>query len=120
MLHRNKALDKFKKVHDIFYRRLCSEMKSPSHHRLSPESQKLIQSFGNLYIQFPKFTYLRIEGFDEEPLCLPKFVVECFVLVEVARQLIGVKNKFSIEEASNVIFPLKLGKLTCRSMEDAT
>ena len=28
-------------------------------------------------------------------------------------------NKFSAKEASNIIFPLKLGKLTCGSMEDA-
>ena len=29
-------------------------------------------------------------------------------------------NKFLVEEACDVIFPLKLSKLTCRNMEDAT
>ena len=85
MLHKDKALEDFTMFHDVFSGKLCFELKSPLHHRLSLESQKLIQSFGSLYIQFPKFTYLRVGGFDEEPMHLPRFSFDCFILVKVAR-----------------------------------
>ena len=48
LLHKDKVLEDFRKVHDVFSGKLCFGMKSPLHHRLSPESQKLIKSFGIL------------------------------------------------------------------------
>ena len=85
MLHKDRALEDFRRVHDVFYGKLCFELKIPLEHRLSPESQKLIQSFSSLYIQFPKFTYLRVGDFNEEPIHLPKFTLDYFFLAEVAQ-----------------------------------
>ena len=68
MLHKDKALENFKKVHDIFSRRLCFEMKGSPHHKFSPKSLKLVQTYSSIYIQYPRFTYLRIGGFDDEPI----------------------------------------------------
>ena len=37
-LHKDKALEDFRKVHDVFFGKLCFDMKSPSHYILSLES----------------------------------------------------------------------------------
>ena len=119
LLYKDKFLEDFRNVHDVFSKKLCFNMKSSLYHRLSLESQRIIQSFGSLYIQFPRFTHLRVGGFDEEPIDLPKFSLHCFVLEKVAQKLVIVINKFLAKDACDIIFPLKLGKLTCKSMEDA-
>jgi hypothetical protein len=63
--------------------------------RLSSEAQVLIQQYGSFFIQFPRFTYLRIGGFDDEPLRLPRYALDCFILAELCRQLFSViKDNF--------------------------
>ena len=97
MLHKDKVLEDFTKDHDVFSRKLYFDMESPLHHKLSPQSQKIIQSFRGLYIKFLRFTYLRGAGFDDETIHLPKFSLDCFVLVQVARQLVAILNTLLVK-----------------------
>ena len=99
VLRKNKGLENFRKVHGIFSEKLCFEMIGSPHRRFSSESQKIVRSYGSIYIKYPRFTYLRIRGFDDEPVQLPRYALDCFILVEVSRKLVTIINNFSIEEA---------------------
>ena len=52
---------------------------------MSLEAQKLVQIYGIHLIQFPRFTYIRIGGFEEEPMKLPQYALDYFVIAEVCR-----------------------------------
>lgn len=103
MLHKDKVMKNFKKVHDIISKKLCFELNGSPLHRFFHESQKLIQSYGSIYSQYPKFTYLRIGGFDDESMQLSRYAFDYFILVEVSRQLVVVINKFFLLKKHNTL-----------------
>ena len=67
LLQKDRVLEDFRKVHDVLMENVYVSLKKVSMPRLSPEAQRLIQQYGSYFIQFPKFTYLRIGRFEEEP-----------------------------------------------------
>ena len=68
LLQRDRVLEDFRKVHDVLIESVHLSLKKAPMLRLSLEAQKLIQNYGSYFIQFPKFTYLRVGGFEEEPV----------------------------------------------------
>ena len=57
-------------------------------------------------------------GFDKEPLRLPKFALECFILVKVCHQLAIVTMKFLPEDQKDRLFLVRIGNLSCKNLED--
>lgn len=53
----------FKRVNDAFLMCITRTLQGGTHQRLTQEAKDLISRFGSWYIQFPRFTYLRIQGF---------------------------------------------------------
>ena len=64
-------LENFRKVHDVLIENVHVSLKKAPMPRLSSKAQKLVQQYGGYFIQFPKLTYLRIGGFEDEPMKLP-------------------------------------------------
>jgi len=54
---------------------------------LLEEETQFITSYGSIFIQFPKFRYLRVGDYKGEPLKLPKYFLDRYVLIEVCRQV---------------------------------
>ena len=88
--------------------------------RLSPKAQRLVQQYGSFFIQFPRFTYLIIGGFDDEPTKLSRYALDCFVLVELCRQLFSIVKDNLPQQDWEIAFPIKLGSLVCNNMDNAS
>ena len=78
-------LEDFKKMHDVLIESMHLSLKNAPKSRLSSEAHNLIQIYGSYFIQFPKFICLRVGGFEEEPMKLPRYALDCFIIVEVCR-----------------------------------
>lgn len=113
------ALSNYRMFHNVFLDKLCFELASIAEKRVSLEALQLTQIYGSMFIQFAKLTYLRIRGFGEEPLRLPRFSMDFFILVEICWQLVVVTKKFMLEDKLDSLLPMKLGNLSCKSLEDA-
>lgn len=87
--------------------------------RISEDAQTLIKRFGSFYIQFLRFCYIRVGGFEEEPFKLPHFCSNCFVLAKICRQLTSVIKKAQPRDKWEGHFPIQLGVLSCSSIYDA-
>ena len=72
----------FRRVNDVFLGKLVIELQGHDNNRISMEA---IQVYVYFYIQFPKFTYLRMGGFSSEPLKLPCYCLDFIVLFEMCR-----------------------------------
>lgn len=87
--------------------------------RISEDVQTLIKRFGSFFVQFTHFYYIRIGGFEEEPFKLPHFSSDCFLLVEICRNLTSVIKKVQPKDKWEGHFPIQLGVLSCNSISDA-
>ena len=90
LLQKDKVLENFREVHDVLIENMHLSLKKAPMSRLSSEAQKLVQQYGSYFIQFPKFTYLRVGGFEDEPMKLPQYALDYFVLAKVCRQFFSI------------------------------
>jgi hypothetical protein len=120
LLQRDNVLENFRKVHDVLIESVYVTLKKAPMPRLSSEAQKLIQKYESYFIQLPKFTYLRVGGFEDEPLNLSLYALDCFILAELCRKLFSVVKDNLPQEDWESIFPIKLNSLVCSSMVNAS
>ena len=120
LLQRDRVLKYFRKVHDVLIESVHLTLKKVPMPRLSLEAQKLIKNYGSYFIKFPRFTYLRVGGFEDESVKLPCYALDCLVLVEVCRQLFLLIKDNLPQENWELVFPIKLGSLTCSNMINAS
>lgn len=113
------ALGNYRRVHDVFTRRMFAKLIGNLERRISEEGQQLIRVYESYYIQYPHFTYLRVGGFEEEPMKLPRYAFDCFVLAELCRKLAHVIKKYADLSDREALFPLELGSFSCKSFVDA-
>ena len=83
--------------------------------RLTPEAEKLVKRYGWWYIQFQKFTYIRIAGNTGCPMKLPRYPPNRLVVMEVARQLAHFDKIQKHKHKQGVTFPLQAGADSCNS-----
>jgi len=50
-----------------------------------------------------------VGGFEEEPLKLPRFSLDCFILAEVYHQLVVVTLNFFPKDKRDNLFPVRIG-----------
>lgn len=81
-----KAVGQYERTNDAFTMRLVRLMQGGLHIRLSKQATILVQRYGAWFIQFPRFSYIRIASFDGAPHRLPRYPTDKIVLMEVARQ----------------------------------
>lgn len=104
---------------NVFVGRLTFELQGDLNNRMSPGALKLVTTYGSCFIQFPRFTYIRIGGFEDEPFRLPKYALDSYVLLEVSRHLAHVDKRFGMKSESEAIFPVELGHYSCQTVSDA-
>ena len=69
-------LEEFRKMHDVLIESVHLNLRKALMARISPEAQKIIQMYMSYFIQFPKFTYLWIGGFEEELVKLRQYALD--------------------------------------------
>lgn len=79
----------YKRVNDAFTMHITRTLQGGIHQRLSPQAKELIEKFGVWFIQFPKFTYIRIQGCSCPSYMLPRYPTDRLILIELVRQLIA-------------------------------
>ena len=81
---------------------------------------QVVQIYGCYFIQFPRFTYIRIGGFPNKPLKLPHYCSHSMVLAEMCRQFASLVESFQISnKASSVFFTIEIGHYRCPSVKEA-
>lgn len=66
------AIGWYERVNDAFTMRLVRLLQRGLHRRLSEQAIILTRKYGAWFIQFPRFTYIRIGGFEGAPFQLPR------------------------------------------------
>lgn len=78
--------------------------------RLSPEAQELVEKFSAWFVQFPKLTYIRVQGCYFPPLMLPRYPTDKLILLELVRQLTTYNKVQKNKLKTKTSFPVSLGK----------
>lgn len=75
----------YKRVNDAFTMHITRTLQCGIHQRLSPQAKELVEKFGAWFIQFLKFTYIRIQGCSYPPYMIPRYPTDKLVLLELVR-----------------------------------
>lgn len=60
--------------------------------RISNAIIQAISAHANFYLQYVDYTYIKVYGFKELPLLLPRYASERLILMEFVRQLLFLKS----------------------------
>lgn len=101
----------FKRANDAFLMYITRTLQGGTHQRLSPEAKSLISKYGSWFIQFPKFTYIRVQGFDGCLYRLPIYPTNWMVLLEVLKQLETFQRFKRIKQKAAISFPFFIGNM---------
>lgn len=118
LLQKSKNPKGFKIVQDTFLAKLVFELQGKENVRLTKEDTQLIDIYGSLFTQFPKFTYLRIRGYEGKPLRLPRHCLDHFVLIEICRQLAEVDKNYKTQKGFGYTFLVELGHYKYKTIQD--
>lgn len=80
---------------------------------------EIVSIYGSFFIQFPRFTYIQVGGFECQPFKLPRYTFDSFVLTKVSRQLAHIDKRLGAKGESGVVFPVKLGYYSYKLVSDA-
>lgn len=83
------------------------------------KAMELVSIYWSYFIQFLRFTYIRVGGFEGEPFKLPRYAFDSYILIEVCRQLAHIDKKLGTKSKSGVAFPIELGYYSCKFVYDA-
>lgn len=99
------------------YQCILSTLQQGIHKRLSQEAKELVKRYGSWFIWFPKFTYIRVQGFSSSPYRLPRFPIDKMILLEVTRQLSTYDKIQKKKRKAEIAFLVTLGNSieTCPS-----
>lgn len=76
----------------------------------------LVKEWGQWFIQFPKSTYIKKNGFYKAPFFLPKYYNEKLIFIEFVRQMIEVHLNFLGKHKVGLKYPFQLGYYSCPSI----
>lgn len=113
----------YHRANDAFTMHITRMLQNAEHVRLSDGAKGLIKNYGAWFIQFPTFTYIRIDGCPVAPYRLPRYPTDHIVLLEIVRQIcdfdaIVKKEKHKIGFGGD--FPLRIGVAKmCPSIQSA-
>lgn len=78
---------------------------------MTQEAKDFIGKFGSWYIQFPRFTYLRVQGFKGCPYKLPRYPTNKMILLKVIKQLDTYEKIQRGKKKAGISFPHFVGKM---------
>lgn len=79
----------------------------------------MISIYGSFFIQFPRFTYLWVGGFEGEPFKIPRYTFASLILIEVSRQLAHVDKRLGAKHEFGVAFLIELGHYNYKFVSNA-
>lgn len=100
----------YRGVNDAFTINITRTLQGNIHQRLSPQAKELVEKFGVWFIQFPKFTYIRVQGCSCPPYMLPRYPTDRLVLLELVRQLMAYNKVQKNKHKSGISFPISVGR----------
>ena len=107
----------FCRVNDGFtfdiVRKLCAEMERRISNKGADESAK----YGNWYIQFRTFTYVRVFSFHGYPWKLPRYPSDKLLLLELCRQIVQVTWQFGDRCLDFFKFLITISKCSCADFD---
>ncbi|KAH9329023.1 hypothetical protein KI387_001131 [Taxus chinensis] len=110
----------YKVVNDgFFYGFICKLNSDLKTNRVSKEAWEVVSQHGCIFIQFADFTYLRVTGFSGEPVKLPRYPSDKWVIMELCRQLVEMHDLQSKRHKSTGSFPITVGYYSCQSIHKA-
>ncbi|KAH9306929.1 hypothetical protein KI387_011333, partial [Taxus chinensis] len=109
----------FRRVNDAFTMYVVRLLEGDTARRFSDEAMNLISQYGAYFIQFRKFSYIRLAGYESTPLRLPMFCNDKMALIEICRQLDKLHRTCRDKKISGLHFPISLGNYTCKTALDA-
>jgi hypothetical protein len=78
--------------------------------RFMHNAKAIVKGFGCLFIKFPKFTYIREEGFSRRPYKLPRYPNDRIIQIELTKQLQTSHTLLSNIHRVGVPYPLTFGQ----------
>ncbi|KAH9323691.1 hypothetical protein KI387_018330, partial [Taxus chinensis] len=72
----------FRRVNDAFTMYVVRLLEGDTARRFSDEAMNLISCYGAYFIQFRKFSYIRLADYESTPLRLPMFCNDKMALIE--------------------------------------
>lgn len=75
------------RVNDAFIGHIIRLIAGDFERRVSLSARTLLKQYAFLFIKFPKFMYIRAQGFSERPNRLPRYPNDRIILLELSRQL---------------------------------
>ena len=98
------------RVNDVFSMRIVRTLQKRPHIRMSMGAMKLVEEYGAWFIQFPTFSYIRVQGFSTEPYKLPRYPTDKMVLLELTRQLTAYDKIQKGKKKLGLQFPISIGE----------
>lgn len=108
LLQQQKHVEHIAKWNGVFAERLAFELQGDVNKIILVEAIELISIYGSFFIQFPKFTYLWVGGFEGEPFRLPRYAFDSYILIEVSRQLAHIDKRLGGKANLELPFLLNL------------
>ncbi|KAH9311973.1 hypothetical protein KI387_027008, partial [Taxus chinensis] len=109
----------FRRVNDAFTMYIVRLLEGNTARIFSDEAMTLIDKYGAFFIQFIRFSYIRLVGYENTPLKLPIFCNDKMALVEVYIQLDKLHRTYRDKKIIGLHFPISLGNYTCKTALDA-
>ncbi|KAH9297391.1 hypothetical protein KI387_029073, partial [Taxus chinensis] len=81
--------------------------------RVLDEAWAEVSKWGCIFLQFKKFTYLRVVMYSGDPFCLPRYLGDRLILMELVRQLLDFHKFQQSKHKAAVSFPISIGRYTC-------
>lgn len=99
----------FKIVNDAFTMHITRILQGGIHQQLSLDAQEFVKKHGAWFIQFPKFTYIRVQRCPSPPYMLPRYPRDRMVLLGVTRQLAICAKALRHKHGNGIPTPISLG-----------
>lgn len=87
-------------------------LQGAKHVRILDQAKELIKKYGAWFIQFPTFSYIRIDGCQRAPYRLPRYPTDHIILLEVTRQICdfdAIVKRDKHKTGFGGDFPLRIG-----------
>ena len=81
--------------------------------RLSSKVKEKVMKYGSWFIQYPQFTYIRVEGSTICPKRLPRYPSKKVILMKLARQLENYDRIMKLKGEIGIFFLFRIGNDSC-------
>lgn len=103
-------MNHYKRINDAFIMFIVRALQRDLNIRLSSFVMDMIKRFGYWFIQFPKFTHFRMEGFLGAPYRLPKYPNDKLVLLDITMQLCTTNKLLKDKHRVGVPYHLEIAR----------